>query len=92
MAKSFPIPSSPADRNKIMAAVREMSGAMTRMEGEKDYIKETLKKLEDEYNVPKKLLNEVLKAYHKDAANEVREAHAEFEELLDALIPPPSEE
>jgi cytochrome c556 len=91
MAKSFPIPSNPVDRDAIMKAVKEMSGAMTRAEGEKDYIKETLKKLEETYNIPKKMIQSVLKAYHKDAANEVREANAEFEELLDALIPPPAE-
>jgi cytochrome c556 len=91
MAKNFPIPSNPADRDAIMKAVKEMSGAMTRAEGEKDYIKETLKKLEETYNIPKKMIQSVLKAYHKDAANEVREANAEFEELLDALIPPPAE-
>jgi cytochrome c556 len=91
MAKNFPIPSNPADRDAIMKAVKEMSGAMTRAEGEKDYIKETLKKLEETFNIPKKMIQSVLKAYHKDAANEVREANAEFEELLDALIPPPAE-
>jgi cytochrome c556 len=88
MAKSFPIPSNPVDRDAIMKAMKEMSGAMIRMEGEKDYVKETLKKLEETYNIPKTVLNSVLKAYHKDAVNEVREANSEFEELLDALIPP----
>jgi hypothetical protein len=76
------------DRDAIMKAMKEMSGAMIRMEGEKDYVKETLKKLEETYNIPKTVLNSVLKAYHKDAVNEVREANSEFEELLDALIPP----
>lgn len=88
MAKNFPIPSNPVDRDAIMKAMKEMSGSMIRMEGEKDYVKETLKKLEETYNIPKAVLNSVLKAYHKDAVNEVREANSEFEELLDALIPP----
>lgn len=91
MAKNFPIPSNPVDRDAIMKAMKEMSGSMIRMEGEKDYVKETLKKLEETYNIPKAVLNSVLKAYHKDAVNEVREANSEFEELLDALIPPPAE-
>lgn len=65
------LPSSPADRAKIKAAMIECSGAMTRIESEKDYIKEAVAELAEEYEVPKKLLNKLLRVYHKSSKDQV---------------------
>lgn len=84
---SFALPSSPDDRAKIMSAIREISASMTRMEGEKDYISESVKELSKKYEIPGKHLNKFARAYHKSQFSELKTTFQDFEDLCDALIP-----
>lgn len=88
MAKTFIIPQHPEARKKIMSVIREISGSYTRVEAERDYVKEAIAKLAEDHQLPKKYLTKFAKDYHKSATNEAREQMSEYEELLDALDPP----
>jgi hypothetical protein len=92
MAKTFVIPQDPEARKKIMTTIREISGSFTRVEAERDYVKEAIKALAEEHQLPKKYLSKFAKDYHKSATNEAREQMSEYEELLDALDPPQEEQ
>jgi hypothetical protein len=83
---SFVMPSSPDDRKKIMAAMNEISASMTRIEGEKSYIKETISDLEEKYQIPKKMLNRFAKAHHKANYHEVIGADEEFQTMCETLV------
>jgi len=84
---TFPIPSDPVQKDKIMAVVREISGSMTRIEAERDYIKEAVTELAKDQQIPKKLLNQFARAYHKSNFAQVVGTNEEFEELTLALQP-----
>lgn len=79
------VPSSPADRKKIMDALVEISASMTRAEGEKDLQKQAIAVLVEEYKLPKKYLNKMAKAYHKNSySKEVHDAE-NFQELYEKI-------
>jgi hypothetical protein len=57
--------SSPADRKKIKDALIEISDSMTRMEAERDLIKDIVKDVADNYQLSKKQISRMAKIYHK---------------------------
>jgi uncharacterized FlgJ-related protein len=87
MSISFPIPADENQKNKIMSVIREVSGSKSRIEAERDYIKEALGELSKEHQIPKKILNKFATAYHKSNFSEVVGGNEEFEALTLALQP-----
>ena len=65
------LPSSPADLAKIKAAIVECDGAMIRMESEREFIKEAVAAVSEEYNVDKKIIRKLLRVYHKANRDQV---------------------
>lgn len=59
------IPSSPADLKKIKGCLQEISDSMTRIEAEKDFIKEAIAVVAEEQNLPKTFISKLAKTYHK---------------------------
>lgn len=69
-----------ADAPKIKGALVEMSNALTRIEAEREFIKDALGALSEEYELDKRLLRRALKAYHKaNYSQEEAEANDFFE-------------
>lgn len=82
---SFIIPSSPTDRKKIMDAMNEVSACKTRIEGEREYIKETIDMLSKDFKIPKKHLNRLAKVVHKQNFAEEQSQDEEFQTLVEAV-------
>ena len=78
--------SSPVDRAKIKKMLGEISNSMTRMQAERDYIKEAIKEMSDEFQLPKRTLNRMAKVYHKQNFNEEVASHEEFEDLYETIV------
>jgi ssDNA-specific exonuclease RecJ len=78
--------SSPADRDKIKKMLAEISGSMTRMEAERDLVRETVKDMSKQFNLPVKTLNRMAKVYHKQNYNQEVAEHEEFEELYETIV------
>lgn len=73
--------SSTEEKTKILRAVKEISNSQARIEGERDFIKDAKEKLVKEHNLPKKIVNRLIKTYHKgDFDRQVAEEKA-FENL-----------
>lgn len=81
------IPSSTDERNRIQSAIKEISNSLTRIEAERDLIKETLKLLEDEFELPKKYMRKVAVTYHRQNLNQVKEEFSDIEEIYTAIAP-----
>lgn len=88
VVSTFVMPSSPADRKVIMDAAIEISACLTRIEGEKAYIKETLSDLHDKFKIPKKLMARFMRSYHKQNYSEELGSDSEFETLVETLVNP----
>jgi len=77
--------SNPADRKAVYDAIVEISNSMTRMEAERDLIKETLKSVADKYELPQKYTRALAKIYHKQNFAEVQAEQEEVEGLYESI-------
>ena len=59
---------------------------MTRMEAERDLVRETIKDMSKQFNLPVKTLNRMAKVYHKQNYNQEVAEHEEFEELYETIV------
>jgi len=80
------LPSNPADRKKILDAMSEISNSYTRIEGEKEYIKEALDTISKTYNLPKRVLSKLSKVMHKGNFEEEAGNFEDFSDLYETLI------
>lgn len=78
--------SNPSDRKKIRDALTEISNSMTRIAAERDLIKEVVKDLSDQYQLPKKTINKMARVFHKQNFSEEQQQFNEFETLYEELI------
>lgn len=77
--------SNPADRKGVYEALVEISNSMTRMEAERDLIKETLNMVKDKYELPPKYTRTLAKIYHKQNFQEVKSEQSEVETLYESI-------
>lgn len=78
--------SNPEDRKKIKNALVEISNSMTRIEAEKDLIKNIVTDLADNFEIDKKHINTMAKIYHKQNFSEERTKNEEFEVLYLSIV------
>jgi uncharacterized FlgJ-related protein len=76
----------PTVRTKVRQAMGEISASMTRIEAERDLIKEIVKKIHDEHDLPKKALSKMAKAYHKQSFSKEVEEQEEFQTLYETVL------
>lgn len=79
------IPSDEVSRKKIFGAMQEISNSLTRMDAEKELIKEIVTDLSKEYELPKKILNKMAKTYHKRNFSEEVATNDAFETLYETI-------
>lgn len=77
---------SPADRKKIKDALQEISDSMTRVDAEKDLIKEAINELHDNFKISKKILNKMARTYHKQNFLNEQQNHEEYETLYEEVV------
>jgi len=77
--------SNPEDKKKVMAAVREISASMTRTEAERDLIKEIVKEVSDNFQIPRKIVKKIAVTYHKQNLTEVEAEHEEFVDVYEDI-------
>lgn len=76
---------SPADKKKILDAVREISNSLTRISAERDLMKDIVKDISDNFQIPRKVVNKIAKTYHKQNLTQEVQEHEEFVELYDSV-------
>lgn len=75
----------PKVRQKIMAQIGEGSACMTRIEAERDLIKEIVKGMHEEHGVSKKAAAKMIKVYHKQSFSKEVEEQDEFQTLYETV-------
>jgi hypothetical protein len=76
---------TPEQKKDLQKAVHEISNSMTRMEAERDLIREIVKDQSQTLQIPKKIVSKIAKTYHKqNLAQEVAD-HEEFVELYESV-------
>jgi archaellum component FlaC len=82
------LPSSPEDRKKIMNAVQEISNSLSRIESERDLIKEILADVEDKFELPKKYTRKVAKIYHKQNISQIQQEQEDLVSIYETVTKP----
>lgn len=76
------------DKGKVLGVLKELSNAMTRIDAEKDFMKEAIAKASEEYEVDKKHLRKMARVYHKQNFDEIQGEAEEFCELYESITTP----
>ena len=77
---------NPADKKRIKDALFEISGSFARMEAERELIRDIVKTLADDFELSKKQVNKIARAYHKQNYSQQVAESEEFQELYESLI------
>ena len=85
MSSNVIVPSSPEDRKKILDALVEISNSLTRIEAERDLIKDILTTVEDKFELPKKYTRKLAKIKHKQNFTEVQQEQDDVESLYESV-------
>jgi len=78
--------SNPADREKLLKVIRECSDAMIRAAAEKDFIKEATTDISKQLQLPKKIVQRMVKVYFKQNYDEEVAVHDQFETLYETVV------
>lgn len=79
------IPSNPQEREKLRAMLVEMTNSLTRIDAEKELLKETADEVSRQYELPKKLVNKLARTMHKRNYSQVAAENDSFETLYEAI-------
>ena len=77
--------SNPADREKLLASIKEMSNSMTRVDAEKDFQKDIIDKVNDDLGLEKKYVRKLASIYHRQNFTTVQQEQEELQELYEAI-------
>lgn len=78
--------SNPADQQKLLGVLRECSDAKTRIASERDYIKEAVSAICDDLQLPKKLVNKMVKVYYNQNFNQEVAEQDLFETFYETIV------
>lgn len=73
------------DRKALKGVIQEVSNSMTRTEAEKEFIRDAIKDASDKYQIPKRTLQKIARAYHKSNIDDERSSLEEFLDLYDSI-------
>ena len=76
---------APTDKAKILGMLQEIANSLTRVEAERDLIKEILERMQEECEIPKKLGRKLAKVYHKRNFEEEVAQQNDFVEIYEKV-------
>jgi hypothetical protein len=77
---------SPKEKADIKNCLQEISNSYTRIEAERDNIKAILDRMEEEFEMPKKLSRKLARVYHKRNIAEETAAMQELQETYEDVV------
>jgi hypothetical protein len=78
--------SNPKDREKLLGVIEECSNSMTRIQAEKEFMKEQIGEICKQLELPKRLVSKMVKVYHKRNYDEEVAVQEQFETLYQTVI------
>ena len=79
------IPTSDEDRKRIRGAMEEISNSYTRVEAERDFIKDAINDLSEEVDIPKNILRKMARIFHKQNMADVVSEVEDIEALMESI-------
>jgi hypothetical protein len=73
------------DKKKIKGALQEASNSLTRIDAERDLVKNIMNDTSKNFQIPKKTVKKLINVYHKQNFSEEVATHEEFESLYETV-------
>lgn len=73
------------DRKKLHNALVDASNSLTRIDAERDLIKNIINDTNKNFQIPKKTIKKLIRVYHKQNFSEEVATHEEFENLYETV-------
>jgi hypothetical protein len=73
------------DKKDILTVIKDCSDSLTRMEGEREFIKEAIMGLNEKHGIDKKYLRKVVNIYYKQNLAEVTAVNNDVEDLYESI-------
>jgi len=73
------------DKKKIKGALQEASNSLTRIDAERDLVKNIINDTSKNFQIPKKTVKKLINVYHKQNFSEEVATHEEFESLYETV-------
>ena len=73
------------DKAKVLGCLQEISNSLTRIEAERELIKEILQKMQDECELPKKLSRKLAKVYQTRNYEEEVAEQSDFQTVYETV-------
>ena len=77
---------SEPDKEKLFKVIRDCSDSLTRMDAEKDLVREAISETAKKMQLPKQLVSRLVKVYHKQNYDEEIAVHEQFETLYETVV------
>lgn len=77
---------SDTQKKEVKGCLQEISNSLTRVEAERDLVKEILQRMQDDFEIPKKLARRLAKVYHKRNIEEEVAAANELNDTYDLIV------
>lgn len=77
---------NPTEKKAVAAAIQEMSDSMTRIEAERELMKDITDVTHEKYGLEKKHFKKLATIFHKRNLDEVRGEHETIESLYEDLF------
>ena len=85
-SQEFVLPSTQSDLDTIASAVKEASDAKVRAAAEADLIKDIAARMKDEFMMPPRVFNKMVRTYFKSEYNKISGEAEEFQETYLAVM------
>lgn len=76
---------TPEERVRLIGALEDISSSMTRVEAERDLLKNIKNDICDELKLNRKVLNKLAKTFHKKNYSEEVDLHRNFEDIYETV-------
>ena len=72
-------------KKQILSCLQEISNSYTRIEAERDLVKEILDRMQEEFEIPKKLGRKLARTYHKRNFDEEVAQQNDFADAYESI-------
>jgi uncharacterized protein YukE len=79
---------TPAQKLTLKNCLQEISGSLTRVEAERDHIKDIVGRISEEFQMNKRTIRRLAKVFHKRNIEEENAAAQELSDTYDAIVKP----
>ena len=80
------VPSNPTDRQKLKAALVEITNVLALIDAEKEKLKEIVADAEEQFDIKKKLISKLGRTMYKRNYQNLQQENEDFEELYEIIV------